>query len=75
MKRSNTGLLAEFANKHLDEGHAKGLADAVLALLDDRKVQLSADTRSRIAECRDETQLLAWLLRAASAATAEGLFA
>jgi hypothetical protein len=78
-----TPYKSEFANKHhaegydegLAEGQAKGLVQAVLSLLVDQQVALSAAARRRIEECRDNNQLLAWLRRAPHVRTAEELFA
>jgi hypothetical protein len=47
----------------------------VIALLDAHKVQLTAADRDRIAHCRDEDLLLAWLQRAAIATAPDEVFA
>ncbi|MBO0871322.1 MAG: hypothetical protein J2P15_22435, partial [Micromonosporaceae bacterium] len=49
------------------EGKAEGEADAVLAVLDARGVEVPVQDRERIASCRDLDQLKAWVRRAATA--------
>ncbi len=66
--------LAEGLAEGEAKGEAKGLGRAVLEILDENKVHLSAAARQRIENCRDESQLLLWLRRAAHATTAEDLF-
>jgi hypothetical protein len=81
--KRNAGLLSEFANKHLEdgrtegrmEGRAEALGEAVLALVDDRKIPVGAADRQRIATCRDEDLLLSWLRRAATATAIDEVFA
>ena len=47
------------------EGRGEGIAESILALLEDRGLEVSAEDRSRIAACRDPDQLKTWLLAAA----------
>jgi hypothetical protein len=78
-----TPYKSEFANKHhaegydegIVEGQARGLARAVLEILDAHRVRLTDSARRRIEECSDESQLITWLRRAADATTVEQLFA
>jgi hypothetical protein len=51
------------------EGRAGGKAEAVLALVDARKIQLSDEGRKRIAESRDVVELDRWLARVVTAAS------
>ena len=57
-----------------DEGRDEGLAAAVLNLLAGRRIAVDAQTRARVAACRDRAQLDRWLLAAASVDQAERIF-
>ncbi len=56
------------------EGRGEGIAESILALLEDRGLEVSAEARSRIAACRDPDQLKTWLLAAARITDAARLF-
>ncbi len=58
----------------LAEGRADGLAQAVLNLLAGRGIPVDEDTRARVGACRDPGQLDRWLLAAATAERADGIF-
>jgi hypothetical protein len=87
MRSARTPYKSAWANHHHAEGYdegivegrvegrVEGLARAVLELLDARKVRLTDRYRQQIADCRDESQVLNWLRRAATATSAEELFA
>jgi hypothetical protein len=55
-------------------GEAQGEARAVLAILEARRIDVPADKRARIAECRDLAQLDTWVRRAATADSIDDLF-
>ncbi len=55
-------------------GEAKGEAKAILRILDNRKIPVPEDIRSRIATCTDLDQLTSWLDRAIDAKTIDDLF-
>jgi predicted transposase/invertase (TIGR01784 family) len=65
------------------EGHKSGLAEgqiaaksaAILAVLAARGLAVSAEARGRIEACRDAAMLDRWIARAATAPSAEGVFA
>ena len=56
------------------EGAAKGKAEAVLKLLDARRLAPSKEQRQQVASCTDATQLDRWFDRAITAATAAEVF-
>ncbi len=56
------------------QGEAKGEARAVLGVLDARGVDVPADARIRITECRDLDQLDIWVRRAVTANSIQDLF-
>ena len=58
-----------------EEGVLEGKAEAVLQLLEERGLAVTTEQRQRILSCRDHGQPRAWLLRAATAGDAGGLFA
>ncbi len=58
----------------ISDGISQGWAKSILFLLDSRGVEVPASSRERILSCQDEGQLGRWLVRAATAATAEDLF-
>jgi len=70
---------SEFARRYFDqgeaEGQAKGEAKAVLAVLEARGIDVPAELRERITTCTDLEQLDTWVRRAATAGTAQDLFA
>jgi predicted transposase/invertase (TIGR01784 family) len=57
------------------EGKAEGEARAICAVLEARGLAVSDAIRQRIASCRDLATLDRWLVRAATAAAAEEVFA
>jgi hypothetical protein len=52
-------------------GEARALTRAVVDLLDARKLSVSSELRARILGCSDPAQLRRWLVRAATAQSAE----
>jgi hypothetical protein len=70
---------SDFARRYFDQGEAKGQAKgearAVLAVLDARGIEVPDELRERIAGCTDLEQLDTWVRRAATARTAQDLFA
>jgi hypothetical protein len=70
---------SDFAREHygrgVADGEAKGEATALLAVLEARGVEVPDDARERIAGCTDREQLETWIRRAATATSAEDLFA
>lgn len=56
-------------------GKAEGEANAVLAVLEARRIKVPDTTRALIAACQDLVQLDTWVRRAATAATIDELFA
>jgi len=57
------------------KGLAKGLAKAVLTLLEGRNVEVPDSVRDRILSCTDQDQLRIWLLRASAATTIDDVLA
>ena len=56
-------------------GKAEGKAEAVLKLLDARRLAPSKEQRERVASCADAAQLDLWFDRAITAGTAAEVFA
>ncbi len=75
MRSARTPYKSAWANHHHAEGYDEGLARAVLELLDARGVPINDRDRQQVIDCRDESQLLTWLRKAATATSAEELFA
>lgn len=67
-------LLAEGRNEGHKEGLAKGLATAVLDLLELRAMEVPPPMRQRVLAMRDEALLRRWLARALTVQSAEALF-
>jgi hypothetical protein len=57
------------------EGEAEGKAEAVLRLLDARRLAPSGEQRQRVTSCTDPAQLDLWFDRAITAGTAAEVFA
>jgi hypothetical protein len=57
------------------EGEARAKADAIVAVLEARGIVLSMEMRDRVLGCTDVKTLELWIRRAATVASAEGLFA
>jgi hypothetical protein len=57
------------------EGEAEGKAEAVLRLLDARRLAQSGEQRQRVTSCTDPAQLDLWFDRAITAGTAAEVFA
>ncbi len=57
------------------KGETAGFARALVALLDARGITVTPDARSRIDTCKDPAALHRWLLRGATAASLEEIFA
>jgi hypothetical protein len=74
---------SEFVRKYVFQGRAEGRvegrvegeANAVLAVLDARGIEVSDVARAHITGCADLEQLDAWVRRAVSVASADDLFA
>lgn len=66
---------SEFARRYFGQGKAEGEAEAVLAVLDARGVEVPTEARDRIAGCTDLDELETWVRRAATATSVDDLFA
>jgi hypothetical protein len=64
-----------FVERIHDQGIAEGKAEAVLKLLDARRLTLSQEQRQRVTSCTDSAQLDRWFDRAITAGTAAEVFA
>jgi hypothetical protein len=62
------------AERGREEGVEEGRARAVIDLLQDRGLAPDPATETRILDCRDATQLRAWLVRAAAISRLDELF-
>ncbi|MFD9392903.1 hypothetical protein ACFWBB_19955 [Streptomyces sp. NPDC060000] len=67
-------LAEELRDEGRDEGSVTTYGTAVLTVLEQRGIDVPADARQRIAECGDLEILHAWLVRAATAASAAEIF-
>lgn len=56
------------------EGRAEGIARGILLLLEQRDIDVTDENRERITTCEDTDTLYQWLLRAATAVSAEDIF-
>jgi len=69
---------SEFARKYFDkgkvEGHIEAAVAALLAVLEARSLEVSANARARIVSCSDLGELERWLRRAATAPTVDAVF-
>ncbi|WP_405687330.1 hypothetical protein [Streptomyces sp. NBC_00057] len=68
-------LSEEIRDEGRAEGRAQGRAEGLLLILDVRGIAITDETREKITSCDDPQLLHQWLNRAATAATAEELFA
>lgn len=66
---------AEGHKSGLAEGETAGKAAAILAFLAARGISVGAEARARIEACKDGAILDAWIVRAATAASAEEVIA
>ncbi|MET7645692.1 hypothetical protein ABZS83_19015 [Streptomyces sp. NPDC005426] len=72
----DTSFYKSFMSEEIrDEGRAEGRAEGLLLLLDARGIDVTGATRERIRTCKDPQLLHHWLHRAATAASAEEVFA
>jgi hypothetical protein len=60
---------SNFARRMLAQGRAEGRAEALLAVLAARHIEVPADARARILACTDIAVLDQWLARAVSASS------
>lgn len=65
---------SQFARQYISQGRAEGEAEAVLAVLDARGIDVPDDMKSRITTCTDLKQLTTWVRRAAVAEKVDDLF-
>jgi hypothetical protein len=73
---------SDFARRYLSQGKAEGRAagksegraEAVLAVLEARGIEVPAAARARIVECSDPDQLGSWIRLAATAESVHALF-
>jgi hypothetical protein len=64
-----------FVERMFEQGVTEAKAEAVLRMLDDRKLAPSKEQRQRVMSCTDSTQLDLWFDRAATAVAADEVFA
>jgi hypothetical protein len=64
-----------FIDGLIEDGKAKGEANAILLVLAARKLQVTAAERERIMGCIDLAQLNDWITRAVTADSVDALFA
>jgi hypothetical protein len=64
-----------FVERIHDQGIAEGKAEAVLKLLDARRLVPTTEQRQQVASCTDAVQLDLWFDRAITAGTAAEVFA
>ncbi|MEV5407535.1 hypothetical protein AB0K60_01685, partial [Thermopolyspora sp. NPDC052614] len=62
-----------FARRCYAEGAAKGLADAIIEVLEVRGLTVPEEVRARILSCHDHRTLHTWLRQAATVATINDL--
>jgi hypothetical protein len=78
MASGNYEFQSDFAKKHQAqgraEGEARGRAEALLAVLQARGLQVSDEVRGRVLACTDVAQLDAWVRKAVSVTSVEELF-
>lgn len=74
MTRMAYEFRSEIALRYQAEGKVKGEADALLTILDARRMAVSDEIRGRIMACRDLDQLKAWIRKALTITSAEELF-
>ena len=65
---------AEGRAEGIEEGRAKGIANSILMVLAARKLHVNDDVRRRIEDCTNAETLDHWLVRAATAASADDIF-
>ncbi|MFH8476297.1 hypothetical protein [Streptomyces sp. NPDC018000] len=70
-----SALSEEIRDEGRDEGRAEGRAEGLLLILDVRGIAVTDETRQKITSCDDPQLLHQWLNRAATATTAEEIFA
>jgi hypothetical protein len=64
-----------FVERMFEQGVAEAKAEAVLKVLDGRKLAPSKGQRQRVMSCTDAAQLDLWFDRAATAGSADEVFA
>jgi hypothetical protein len=64
-----------FVERMFEQGVAEAKAEAVLKVLDGRKLAPSQEQRQRVTSCTDSAQLDRWFDRAITAGTADEVFA
>ncbi|WP_406146618.1 hypothetical protein [Streptomyces sp. NBC_01012] len=67
--------LSFFRSESSQRLRAEGKADAVVQVLEERGITVTAEARQRIHACTDTETLSRWLTRALAATTAQDLFA
>lgn len=86
MQRGNYECQSEFAGKYVAEGQEEGrrqgreegfneaVRTAVFEVLDVRGLEVDAEMRQRILDCKDPAQLKLWLRKAAVVQSVQELF-
>lgn len=65
----------EIRDEGREQGRAQSRAEDVLFVLEQRGIEVSEDSRTRITGCLDHDVLRAWLSRAITVSEAEEIFA
>ncbi|MFF3172867.1 hypothetical protein ACFVQ0_09605 [Streptomyces sp. NPDC057900] len=72
----DTSFYKSFMSEEIrDEGRAQGMEKSLLLILQARGIAVTDETREKISTCTDLQLLRRWLTRAATATTAEDVFA
>jgi hypothetical protein len=64
-----------FVERMFEQGVAEAKAEAVLRILDGRKLAPSTEQRHRVTSCTNSTELDRWFDRAVTAVSADEVFA
>jgi hypothetical protein len=64
---------SDFARRWVAEGRAEGRAEVIVLVLSARGIEVPEDARARILACTDLAQIDAWVERAATVPSIEGL--
>lgn len=65
---------SDFYRRLIARSEARGMASALLIVLDARGIEVPAEVRERIAGCADPAQVKTWIRRAVTAEGAHDLF-
>lgn len=67
-------FISDFGRMFIEEGRVEGHREALLRIIETRRLSLTGDQRARIETCTEKAVLDAWIARAITAPSSDAIF-